>query len=193
MNYFVPLKLFDQVRDTINDMLRTDVIERAMIPYCNPLKFVLKGQKDIRLCLDDRKLNENIEDDCESPLVINELLQDFENVSIYSKMDLTHSFWQILLHPDSRSFTAFIFESVVYQWVRVPYGLKTAGSALIRALRLAVQQCPDELQKSLLKYVDDSLMGSPCFDEHLQVLEELFDKLIEYNFTINLKECEFFQ
>lgn len=193
MNYSIPRMLKDKVRQTINDMINTGVIERAISPYCNPLRVVNKNDGDIRLCLDARKLNENIEDDCEAPPIISEILQDFDSVKIFSKLDLKHSFWQILLHPDSRPYTAFIFESIVYQWIRVPYGLKTAGSALIRALQLAIQYCSERLQKSLRKYVDDLLIGSSNFDEHLQVLSELFDKLIEYNFTINLKKCEFFQ
>lgn len=193
MNYSVPWKLRDKVRQTIKDMLNAGVIERAISPYCNPLRIVMKKKDEIRLCLDARKLNENIEDDCESPPIIDELLQDFENVSFYSKLDLMHSFWQIVLHPESRPLTAFTFDSIVYQWVRVPYDLNTASSALIRALQLAVQHCSEDFQKSLRKYVDDLLIGSSNFGEHLKILNELFDKLIEFNFTINLSKCEFFR
>lgn len=137
--YSVPLKWRKRVRELLNSMLCDGIIERAISPHCNPLRVVGKSDEDIRICLDARVLNSMIEDDREAPPIINEMLQEYEEVLFYSKMDATNGYYQILLHKDSRPLTAFMFDSTLYQYVRLPFGVKTAGSAFIRALKFALQ------------------------------------------------------
>ena len=119
-------------------MLRAGVIERATSPYCNPLRIVRKNEGKVRICLDARTLNKYVEDDLESPPMISDLLQKFHGAKIFSKIDLTHGYWQVPLEEESRPLTAFIFDTTMYQFCRVPFGLKNAGSAFIRAFKAAL-------------------------------------------------------
>ena len=114
-------------------MKNSGIIERSVSPYCNPLRIVSKANNEVRICLDARQLNSVVEDDYESPPLIHELLQDFHNCKVFLKIDLKDSFWQVPLDEESRPFTAFLFEGTMYHFIRVPFGLKSAGSALIRA------------------------------------------------------------
>ena len=47
-------------------------------------------------------------------------------------------YWQILLDKESRPLTAFIFKGRMYQYARVPFGIKTAGRGFIRAFTIAL-------------------------------------------------------
>ena len=81
----------------------------------------------------------------------------------------------------------------MYQFTRVPFGLKVAGSAFIRAINKALENYSVKLRKSLRYYIDDLLVRTDTFENHLIVLDELFSILLKFNFTLNLSKCEFCQ
>lgn len=171
-------------------MLDEGVIERSNSPYCNPLRIVQKKDGRIRLCLDARHLNSVISGDNESPPLIAELLQKYHGVQYMTIIDLTHGYWQIPLAKASRQYTAFLNGSSLYQFCRIPFGLKTAGSGFIRALNLALG---NQFNDFLTCYVDDLLITSKGFEEHLCHLDLVFARLAKYNFTIRLSKSRFCQ
>lgn len=187
-SYPVPIALKEDVDKEIEYMLDLGIIERSISPYCNPLRIVKKKKKQIRVCLDARFLNDVVEGDNESPPNIPDLLQKHYGVKYMSTIDLTHGYWQISLSPESRPLTAFLHGSSLYQFCRVPFGLKTAGSAFIRALNLALG---NEYSSFLTCYVDDLLITSPDFETHLLHLELVFKRLLEHNFTLRLEKSKF--
>ena len=216
--YPVPFALRDAVSKCICEMVDSGVIERAVSPYCNPLRVTGKSDGSVRICLDARLLNQYIEDDHESPPVISELLQKFFQCNFFSKIDLTQGYWQIPLDVNSRPYTAFLFGTSMYQFTRVPFGLKTAGSAFIRALNIAFEtkinvinlneiigyenvESEDENEiidsdnfgKQISTYIDDTAIATRTFLGHIKVIVIVFLKLVINNFTIRLEKCEFFQ
>lgn len=103
------------------------------------MRIVSKKDNSIRICLDARFLNAIIDGDNESPPPIQELMQKFNGANVFSTLDMTSGYWQVELEESSRPFTAFLHGSSLFQFTRVPFGLKTAGSAFIRALNLAIR------------------------------------------------------
>ena len=197
-------------------MLKIGVIERATSPYCNPLRIVIKMDETIRICLDAKYLNQFVEDDHESPSIIADLMQKFFGCKFYSKLDLTQRYLQIPLYIDSRPLTAFLFGTSMYQLTRVPFGLKTAGSAFIRALSIALESnvriinvvekykyVDDEdveesstyekvdMYKDTCTYIDDCAIATKSFSKHVIMLQTIFSKLILNKFKIKFKKCEF--
>nr|AKD28118.1 pol polyprotein [Glypta fumiferanae] len=188
--YPVPFKLRNATSITIKKMIEDQVIERGISPFCNPLRIVQKEDGNVRICLDARFLNQVIEDDQESPPLIHELLQKYHGCKWFSKLDLTHGYWQVPLHKDSRPYTAFLFDSHTYQFCRVPFGIKTAGSGFIRALNFALK---DDFRENISCYIDDILIGTDTLEKHVEILAGIFQRLKEYNFTLKLSKCAFLQ
>ena len=194
--YPAPFQLREATGRAIEKMVEAGVIERAISHFCNPLRIVGKEDGTVRVCLDARLINKVIEDDQESPPLVNELLQKFHAASWFSKTDLTHGYWQIPLHVESRPYTVFLFWSKLYQFRRIPFGLKTAGSGFIRALSNAMGE---EFSANVSCYIDDILIGTDTFDEHviydvtIRVMSGIFRRLTEHNFTLKLSKCSFFQ
>lgn len=189
-SYPVPLALRPAVDREIERMLKMGIIERSTSQFCNPLRIVAKKDESIRLCLDARFTNAVIEGDNECPPPISEIMQRFNGATIFSIIDLTSGYWQIALEPSSRQYTAFLNGSTLYQFTRVPFGLKTAGSGFIRALNLALG---NQFNNFLTYYIDDLLIASKNEHDHMHHLEMVFKKLLECNFTINLKKAQFCQ
>ena len=140
------------------------------------------------MCLDARSLNDIIESDNETPPRITELLQGFHGVKFISSVDLAHGYWQIPLAKESRQYTAFLYDTTLYQFCRVPFGIKTAGSGFIRALNMALENEHDDF---LTCYIDDLLISSKCFEDHLTHLSMIFDKLTRHNFTLRVDKSLF--
>lgn len=151
-SYPVPFVHRDSVREEISKMLESGIIERSDSNYCNPLRIVIKSNKSVRICLDARYINEIIESDHEAPPLIGELMQKFYGTTYMSTADLTAGYWQIPLDESSRKYTAFLFDSKLYQFCRIPFGIKTAGSAFIRALNGAIG---NRFPNLLTTYIDD--------------------------------------
>lgn len=189
--YPVPLAFREKVDRAIAEMEKSRIIERTDSPYCSPLRIVVKSNGDVRVCLDARYINDIIEPDHEAPPLVNDLMQKFYGVSYMSSTDLAAGYWQIPLHEESRKYTAFLYDSKMYQFRRIPFGLKTAGSAFMRAVRCALGSNFDDF---LTIYVDDFLVATPgSFENHLRILSSVFLALQEKNFTLKLEKSLFFR
>lgn len=187
--YPAPFKHRPNVEITLAEMIKRNIIELSESKHCNPIRIVIKNDGSDRVCLDAQYVNNNLESDHESPPLISELLQKFHGVNLMSITDLESGYWQIPLHPESRPYTAFLYNSRMYQFCRVPFGLKTAESAFIRSIALALG---DQFSDILTIYIDDFLISTPGnFYEHLSAIERVFRVLQEKNFTLNLKKTLF--
>jgi hypothetical protein len=170
-------------------MVKDDILELARLPFVNPVTIVCKPSK-VRICIDTRKINHVTIGDAERAQPILELTQRFHGVKFMSNLDLTSSFWQIPLKEDCRKYTAFLFDSTLYQFKRVPIGFRSSKSALIRSLK---QVIGPETSHFLLVYIDDIIIFSSDYNQHLQHLDTVLHKPTSAGFTINLKKCKFCQ
>jgi hypothetical protein len=66
---------------------------------------------------------------------IEEILQQFHGVKNMTSLDLTSEFLQIPLEASSRKYTAFLFDTNIYQFQRVPFGTKNSLAPLVRGSR----------------------------------------------------------
>ena len=172
-SYPVPLQQQPAVDKEIEKMLRQGIIQRSCSEFCNPIRVVKKKNGEVRVCLDARWLNKIIADDNEAPPRIEELLQKYEGATYFSTTDLTKGYWQVKLASESRKFTAFHYKNEMYEFNRVPFGLKTAGPGFIRALSRALHG----VSHFATAYVDDILITSKTFTEHIEHLNFLFEVL----------------
>jgi hypothetical protein len=118
-----------------------------------------------------------------------ELLQRFHGSSYIMRFDLSSTFLQVLLSKGSQKWTAFQFQSRVYQFTSVPYGFKNSLLAFLRALETVFSD--DVVNDHVMTYVDDILIHSPSFYDHLEQLDQVFHKFTMAGFAINASKCNF--
>jgi hypothetical protein len=80
-----------------------------------------------------------------------------------SSINLNSAYLQVELDKESRKYTAFLFDSTVYQFKRVLYGFMNSLAAFVRALKLALG---NDTETYVVFYVDDILVYSKTFQEH---------------------------
>jgi hypothetical protein len=129
-NRVVPFSVRKEVREQLNQLLEDKVIEPSNSGYLNPLTIVLRDGKPRSICLDVRKVNKYMRPDQTRVPPIQELLQRFHGSKYISTIDLSSAFLQAELTPESRKYTAFLFDSQFYQYTRTPCGSKIHSQPL---------------------------------------------------------------
>ena len=122
-------------------------------------------------------------------MLMRESLQIFYGAKNIRSLDPISVFLQTPLEQSYRHWTAFLFESSVYQFTAVPYGFKNSLAAFIRALRKFWGDFG--LKNNSVMYVDDPLIHSSTFTEHLLHIDLVLDKFTSTGFTINATKCRF--
>ena len=93
---------------------------------------------------------------------------------MFSKFDLKSRFWQLGIHPEDRHKTGFCIPNHHFQWRVMPFGLKTAPSLFQKAMIKIFQP----ILHSVLVYIDDILLVSNTFEEHLGLLKD-FHRIVK--------------
>ena len=178
------------IEEKVQELLDSDIIEYSNSNYSSPMLLVKKPNGTYRLVVDYRKLNEKIKDVAfPLPLISDIVDQIGTNKSKYfSTLDLSNSFFQIRLIPSARHKSAFICHHGLFQFKRMPMGLKS--SSFVQQLLV------NEVFKGLswhilLCYVDDIMIHSPTFEQHLEHLRLVFERLRAAHLTLSSKKCAF--
>ena len=117
-----------------------------------------------------------------------EILQRFHGTRYITTLDLSSAFLQIPLAEASRKYRAFEFQSKVYQYKRIPYGFRNSLAGFMRSLQAVLG---DETCGYVINYVDDTLIFSRDFDQNMDHLDTVLNRLTSAGFTINARKCSF--
>lgn len=176
------------VYEEIDNMLRLNVIEESESPWSHRTTVVRKPGKN-RFCLDARKLNKLTIKDAYPLQNIDGILSRIDETHYISSVDLKYAFWQIELDEESKPYTAFTVPGrPLYQFRVMPFGLCNAAQRLCRLMDRVI---PQRLKENVFIYLDDLLVISSDFQEHLRLLGEVAKCLSQANLTIGLKKSHF--
>ena len=173
----------------LDRMLKLGVIEEAgYSPWSSPGVLVVKPEKN-RFCLDSRLLNEVTIKDAYPMPSLDGIIARLPPVHFISKIDLKDAFWQVPLAESSRPKTAFTVPNrPLYQFTRMPFGLCNSPQTLCRLMDKVV---PYGMKTHVFVYLDDLLILSTTFDEHVVHLTEVASQLRKAGLTINVGKSHF--
>lgn len=186
--YSIPWAKQPAVKAEINRMLRWNIIEPSLSQYSSPLLAIFKSDGSVRLVLDARAINKIIIPVRTRPENLEEQLQKFFGVKYLSSIDLRSSYWQVPITEESRQYTAFIFSGRSYQFKVLPFGLNVSSGVFITALDTVLGP---ELLDRITVYVDDILVATATWEEHLILLERVLDRFLSSGVTVNLLKSKF--
>ncbi|XP_075740366.1 uncharacterized protein LOC142786538 [Rhipicephalus microplus] len=166
--YPLPIAMKEVVEKEVQDMLKHGVIERSNSPYNSPLVLVKKPDNTYRTCVDFRRINEILISDAEPIPRTDIMFTEVGTKRYFSKFDLTKGYWQVPLHRASKPVTAFSTQSGHYQFMYMPFGIKTASAVFTRLMRTLLQGV-----ENVVHYIDDVLVATATWEEHLETLQHL--------------------
>ena len=101
-----------------------------------------------------------------------------------SKIDLTKGYWQIPVAPEDVHKRAFVTPDGQYEFTRMPFGMVNSGAMLVRGLRKILEGMP-----RVRSYIDDIVIYSDSWEDHIRTLKELFGRLRKARITARPTKC----
>ena len=172
----------------IADMLRANIIEPCNGPYAAPITLQPKKDGSLRFCIDYRELNSVTVRDVYPIPRIDDTLDQLQHAKYFSSMDLRSGFWQIELDPSSRDKTAFISHAGLFRFRVMPFGLTNAPATFQRLMDLVLGGLK---WSCALVYIDDIIIYSSSFEDHLTHLELVLRQIQHSGLTLKINKCHF--
>ncbi|CAM2726452.1 unnamed protein product [Rotaria socialis] len=168
-------------------LLERGQIEESTSPWSSPIVLVKKKDKTMRFCIDYRRLNAITIKNAFPLPHIEETFDQLSDAVYYTKFDFKSGYLQVPLSKDDRAKTAFSTRDNHYQFTVLPQGI-TNGPATFQ--RLINRILGPAGWKYALAYIDDVVIYSKTFDEHLSHLNESCGILKNARFRLNPEKCE---
>ena len=183
-----PLK--EKVETELQRMEKQGVIEKSTSPWCSPLVPVRKKDGRIRICVDYRKLNSVTKLESFPLPNIEDNLAQFAGAQYFSTLDLLSGYHQVALAESSKEKTAFATERGLYQYRVMPQGACGSPATFQRLMNVVLGGIPS---CRALAYLDDILVVGTSFDDHMNNLGEVFERLRAHGLKLSVGKCNLFK
>ena len=148
-----------------------------------------KSNKTYRFYIDYKLLNKITPKDAYPMKDIDTILQMLREARFLSKIDLSQAYYQLLLSLKSRPYTAFAVPyKGLFQFKRMPYGLTNAPRTFQKLMERIIQP---NWEPYVFVYLDDIIICTNSFKEHMHWLEKVLTALKEANLQLNKEKLSF--
>ena len=190
--YRIPELLKPEVQRQIDEMLKLGIISPSTSDMASPIVCVMKGpdgKGGVRLAIDYRHVNQHSAGDKFPTPDVQDVLQRVGKSHFISCFDANSGYWQLNLRQDSRPLSAFVCDAGLFEFNRMPFGLKSAANTFIRCVSIILQP----IKAFAEPFVDDMAVHSMTWNDHLKHLDQFLRTIQKSGLTLNLKKCAFAQ
>ena len=173
----------------VQQMLSSNVIRPSNSPWASPVVIVRKKDGSLRFCVDFRQLNAATVKDAHPLPRIDDLLDALHGAKWFSTLDLKSGYWQVPITEQDKAKTAFRTSSgQLFEFNQVPFGLGNAPATFSRLMDRVLAGLHWE---TCLFYLDDIIVFSSTWEEHLARLREVFERLRHAKLKLGAAKCTF--
>jgi hypothetical protein len=181
-----PAKRAEEARQ-IAQLLKWDVIEPSTSRLSYPAVIVRQGQK-MRYCIDYRNLNEATVPDSYPMQCTDAVFDSLGGHTIFSSLDAARGYHQFDVREEDRWKTTFITHQGLFQYKRMPFGLRNAPAFFQRFM----DQLLGNLRwSSALVYIDDVIVFSKSVAEHCLALKTILSDATRLGLRFAKQKCFF--
>jgi len=181
------------IKKQVEEMLDKGIIRPSTSPWSSNVVLVKSGHRgssEPRFAVDFRRLNAlTVCDSYPIPQTAT-ILDELGGKCYFTSLDLARGFWQIELLEESRPLTAFSCCVGLYEWCRLPFGLRNSSSIFQRTIDIKMS---DLLFQIMLAYIDDLVVYSDNFEDHVRRLRIVFERIKQVGFKLKVSKCFFGQ
>lgn len=141
------------------------------------------------MCIDFTALNKLVVPESHPFPKLEDILERIANCSYFTTLDVNSAFWCIPIRVQDREKTAFVTEGGHFQWNVLPFGLKISSAVFQRVLSSIIRR--NNLTGFAINFIDDVLIFSRTFAEHLQHIRLFLDAVVREGFKLKLIKCKF--
>jgi hypothetical protein len=182
-----PMQFRAEAARQIQDMLDKGIIRPSNSPWASPVVLAKKKDGTLRFCIDYRRLNAVTRKDSFPLPRIDETLAALSGAKFFSTVDLQSGYWQIEMAEEDIEKTAFISNEGLFEFTVMPFGLSNAPATFQRLMQFVVSGL---LMEQCLCYIDDVIIFSQTFDDHLYDLDQVFGRFRRAKLKLKPSKCE---
>ncbi|GLT69310.1 hypothetical protein SLA2020_414690 [Shorea laevis] len=182
-----PAKL-KELKVQLQQLLNKGFIRPSSSPWGAPVLFVKKKDRTLRICIDYRQLNKvTIKNKYPLPR-IDDLLDQLQGASVFSKIDLQSGYHQVRVKEGYIPKTAFRTRYGNYEFLVMSFGLTNAPIVFMNTMNRVFH---DYLDQFVVVFIDDILIYSKSQEDHGVHLRKALEKLHREQLFTKLEKCEF--
>ena len=185
----LPQTMAEEADRQIDDMLKRGVIEKSNSPWASGVVLVKKKDGSYRFCVDYRALNDVTVKDAYPLPKIDETLDSLAGAKWFSTLDLYSGYWQVGMDSSDKAKTAFITRKGLFQFRVLPFGLCNAPATFERLMEAVLAGLQWDI---CLIYLDDIITFGRNFDEAVENLKKVMERLRGAGLKLKPKKCELF-
>ena len=184
----IPAAWEDEVNSQVQEMLKHDIIRPSCSPWNSPLLLVKKKDSSMRFVCDFRGLNDVTKKDNYPLPHIRDVVDKMEGSNYWTTLDAASAYWSMPLSEKDKEKTAFSIPRGKFEFNVTPYGLTNAGASYQRMMDVCLSGLPTN---RILAYMDDIVIFSRNFDQHIKDIEAVFNRLRDANISLKASKCVF--
>ncbi|GJU90956.1 putative reverse transcriptase domain-containing protein [Tanacetum coccineum] len=177
-----------ELSEQLKELSDKGFIRPSSSPWGAPVLFVKKKDGSFRMCIDYRELNKlTVKNRYPLPR-IDDLFDQLQGSSVYSKIDLRSGYHQLRVREEDIPKTAFRTCDVHYKFQVMPFGLTNAPAVFMDLMN---RVCKPYLDKFVIVFIDDILIYSKNKEEHEKHLKQILELLKKEELYAKFSKCEF--
>ncbi|GJU58437.1 putative reverse transcriptase domain-containing protein [Tanacetum coccineum] len=186
--YHLALSELKELSDQLKELLEKGFIRPSSSPWEAPVLFVKKKDGSFRMRIDYRELNKLTVKNWYPLPKIDDLFDQLQGSSIYSKIDLRSGYHQLRIREEDIPITAFRTRYGHYEFQVMPFGLTNAPAVFMDLMN---RVCKPYLDKFVIVFIDDILIYSKNKEEHEKHLKIILELLKKEQLYAKFSKCDF--
>ncbi|GKD87911.1 putative reverse transcriptase domain-containing protein [Tanacetum coccineum] len=177
-----------ELSNQLQELSDRGFIRPSTSPWGAPVLFVKKKDGSFRMCIDYRELNKlTVKNRYPLPR-IDDLFDQLQGSSVYSKIDLRSGYHQLRVRDEDIPKTAFKTRYRHYEFQVMPFGLTNAPAVFMDLMN---RVCKPYLDKFVIVFIDDILIYSRNKEEHANHLRIILELLKKEKLYAKFSKCDF--
>ena len=167
-------------------LLRHGFARPSSSPWSSPCLVGIKPDGSPRFITDFRKVNGVTVPDSYPLPRMEDCVDNLGTAKFVSKLDLLKGYWQVPLTERASKISAFVTPDHFLEYTVMAFGMCNAPATFQRLVNVVLSGVPN-----CNAYLDDLIVYTRSWEEHVQVLEQVFTRLRSAKLTLNLAKCDF--
>ncbi|GKD47535.1 putative reverse transcriptase domain-containing protein [Tanacetum coccineum] len=177
-----------ELSEQLKELFEKGFIRPSSSPWGAPVLFVKKKDGSFRMCIDYQELNKLTVKNHYPLRIIDDLFDQLQGSSVYSKIDLRSGYHQLRVQEEDIPKTTFRTRYGHYEFQVMPFGLTNAPAIFIDLMN---RVCKPYLDKFVIVFIDDILIYSKNKQEHEEHLKLILELLKKEELYAKFSKCEF--
>jgi hypothetical protein len=175
------------MKEHIEKLTKSGLIEPSSSPWASKLVLVTKKDGSIRMYVDYRGVNKLCRRDAYPPPQVELTLNQLGKAKYFSSLDAESGYNQVPMTKRAKEISAFRCPFGFFEFGKMPFGLMNAGAVFQRMMGMVLH---DLIWKICMVYVDDIIVYSETWEDHMEHLKKVFGAVKQSELTLNFKKCE---